>query len=55
MHIAFCIEKIYGHKVYGDKANSFGYNMKQLMLQSALKLYGIGRLMHFPELETSVQ
>jgi len=26
--------------------------MKQLMLQSALKLYGRGRLMHFPELET---
>jgi len=36
-----------------DKANQFGYNMKQLTLPSALKLYGIGGLMHFPELETS--
>ncbi len=30
-----------------DKANQFGYNMKQLTLPSALKLYGIGGLMHF--------
>lgn len=50
---ALCIEKCMVTTVTRhDKANSFGYNTKRLMLQSALKLYGIRRLMHFPQVET---